>query len=84
MSMERTESVTCPKCGNVSDFIVWGSLNADIDPEAQAQLIDGSITSHALNVDVKQMSIMACCTMTCPIVRWFIMYRKNLSIKLLR
>ena len=43
MSMERTESVTCPKCGNVSDFIVWGSLNADIDPDAQAQLIDGSI-----------------------------------------
>ena len=43
MSMERTESVTCPKCGNVSDFIVWSSLNADIDPDAQAQLIDGSI-----------------------------------------
>ena len=43
MSMERTESVTCPKCGKVSDFIVWGSLNADIDPEAQVQLIDGTI-----------------------------------------
>lgn len=43
MSMERTESITCPKCGKVSDFIVWDSLNADIDPEAQEQLIDGSI-----------------------------------------
>jgi len=43
MSMERTESVTCPKCGKVSDFIIWESLNADIDPEAQVQLIDGSI-----------------------------------------
>ena len=43
MSMERTESVTCPKCGKASDFIIWESLNADIDPEAQQQLIDGSI-----------------------------------------
>ena len=32
-----------PKCGKVSDFIIWESLNADIDPEAQVQLIDGTI-----------------------------------------
>lgn len=43
MSMERKESVTCPKCGKVSDFIIWDSLNAEIDPDAQRQLIDGTI-----------------------------------------
>ena len=62
MSMERTESVTCPKCGKVSDFIIWESLNADIDPEAQQQLIDGSIfhftcpeCGHKSNVNYRML-----------------------------
>lgn len=45
MSMERKETVTCPECGNVQDFIVWQTLNGDLDPEAKQQLLDGTLFS---------------------------------------
>ena len=43
MSKERRETVTCPACGNVQNFIVWQSLNGDLDPEAKQQLLDGTL-----------------------------------------
>lgn len=43
MSMERKESITCPECGTENDFLVWQSLNGDLDPEAKQRLIDGTL-----------------------------------------
>lgn len=43
MSMERKEKITCPNCEAKNDFIVWQSLNGDIDPEAKQQLLNGTL-----------------------------------------
>lgn len=43
MSIERKEILACPNCGHEQDFIVWQSLNGDIDPEAKQQLLDGEL-----------------------------------------
>lgn len=58
MSMERKETITCPECGHTQDFIVWQTLNGDLNPDAKQQLLDGSLFSfeckkcgHKSNVD---------------------------------
>ncbi|MCH5325484.1 MAG: CpXC domain-containing protein [Eubacterium sp.] len=43
MSKRYTDTVTCPKCGQVSEYTVWESLNGDLDPEAKQQLIGGTL-----------------------------------------
>ena len=43
MSIELKEMVTCPQCGKDSEFIVWNSLNGDIDPDAKQQLLGGTL-----------------------------------------
>lgn len=43
MSKTKYETLTCHQCGQKSDFILWESLNADLDPQAQAQLLDGTL-----------------------------------------
>lgn len=43
MSLPRKTTITCPHCNTQSEFILWGSLNADLDPDAQQQLLDGSL-----------------------------------------
>lgn len=43
MSMERKEILACPKCGHKQDFVIWQSLNGDIDPVAKQQLLDGEL-----------------------------------------
>lgn len=43
MSRKTREKITCPKCGKESDFILWQSLNGEIDPEAQQKLLDGTL-----------------------------------------
>jgi len=42
MSMERTISITCPGCGNSSDFVIWQSINTVMDPEMKQAVRDGS------------------------------------------
>ena len=49
MSKERRETVTCPECGNVQNFIVWQSLNGDLDSEAKQQLLDGTLFRFVCN-----------------------------------
>lgn len=58
MSKERKEIVTCPKCNKESDYIIWESLNGDLDPEAKKELMDGTLfqfncphCGHQCNVD---------------------------------
>ena len=56
MSMERKETVTCPECGQEQDFIVWHSLNGDLDPEAKQRLLDGTLfTSNAATAVIEAM-----------------------------
>lgn len=43
MSMERKETITCPECGHTQDFIIWQTLNGDLDSEAKQQLLDGTL-----------------------------------------
>ena len=45
MSTFNKETITCPKCGKEIDVIVWKSVNADQDPEAKSQLLDGTLFS---------------------------------------
>ena len=58
MSRKQKETITCPKCKQESEFIIWKSLNADINPEAKQNLLDGSLFNfecsncgHKCNVD---------------------------------
>ena len=58
MSIERKEIVTCPKCSKESDYIIWESLNGDLNPEAKQELMDGTLfqfncphCGHQCNVD---------------------------------
>lgn len=43
MSMKRKETITCPACGQAQDFIVWHSLNGDLNPEAKQRLLNGTL-----------------------------------------
>lgn len=43
MSKERLEIIDCPNCGQKSEFIVWDSLNGDLDPHAKQMLMNGSL-----------------------------------------
>lgn len=43
MSMERSVTVTCPKCGAEGDFVIWRSLNTQLDPDMKAKVLSGEI-----------------------------------------
>ena len=43
MSLESKEIIKCPECGKDNGFIVWQSLNGDLDPDAKQQLLDGTL-----------------------------------------
>ena len=43
MSLENKEIIKCPECGKENDFIVWQSLNTEINPEAKEQLLNGTL-----------------------------------------
>lgn len=43
MSQISHEILTCHQCGQKSDFTIWKSLNADLDPQAKEQLLEGSL-----------------------------------------
>ncbi len=41
--MQHTERITCPKCGEESDFVIWESINTMINPEVKAKVLSGEI-----------------------------------------
>lgn len=43
MSIKKKATVTCSVCGTENDFVIWQSLNSDLDPEAKQRLIDGTL-----------------------------------------
>jgi len=44
MSMPQSQLLTCPKCGNQQQFVVWQSLNVTLNPKEKEQLLNGSLT----------------------------------------
>ena len=43
MSLESKEIIKCPECGKDNEFIVWQSLNGDLDSDAKQKLLDGTL-----------------------------------------
>lgn len=43
MSRPRKEEITCPSCGTVGEFVIWKSLNNELNPAEAQELIDGSL-----------------------------------------
>lgn len=46
MSRERRKTITCPKCGKESNYIIWDSLNGDLNPDAKRRLIEGTLFDY--------------------------------------
>jgi predicted RNA-binding Zn-ribbon protein involved in translation (DUF1610 family) len=46
MSMEHEELVKCSKCGHEDGFIIWQSLNATLNPEAKADMMESCLFEH--------------------------------------
>jgi hypothetical protein len=43
MSIHRPVEIECPNCQRTQTVVVWESLNANVDPEAREQLLQGKI-----------------------------------------
>ena len=43
MSMKREEEIACPRCGRTQNVTLWGSIDADPDPEARVALLEAQI-----------------------------------------
>lgn len=41
MSKHSIETITCPQCGEKSDFMIWESINTQIDPEMKNKVRTG-------------------------------------------
>lgn len=46
MSMEHEEMVKCSKCGHEDGFVIWQSLNATLNPEAKADMMESCLFEH--------------------------------------
>lgn len=46
MSIEKKKIITCPDCGNDGEFVIWESLNTELDPQAQADLLSGRLFTY--------------------------------------
>lgn len=43
MSKKHIEKITCPECKHESEFVVWDSINTQLDPEMKAKAKSGEI-----------------------------------------
>ena len=43
------ETITCPKCGESHEVLVWKSLNAELNPKEKQQLLDGTFFKFTCN-----------------------------------
>ena len=44
MSRVERERISCPECGQTSDFEIWSSLNVTLDPDRKLMLLSGELT----------------------------------------
>lgn len=47
MSINKTTKVVCPSCKKEFEIVFWDSINADLDPEAKAELLKGDLFNQA-------------------------------------
>lgn len=47
MSMPFSDKITCPKCGQESEFQMWRSINVSLDPEMKRKIVDQSAFDFA-------------------------------------
>lgn len=43
MSMKRIMEIECPGCGSNREVLVWKSINAQLNPEAKEDLLNGKV-----------------------------------------
>lgn len=43
MSMEHVEKIKCPACGAESDFVIWRSINTQLDPDTKEKVLSGEL-----------------------------------------
>ena len=43
MSLEREETLKCPKCKTENKFHIYDSINVTLDPELKKKVLDGSL-----------------------------------------
>lgn len=47
MSSHRSVEIQCPACGAAGEYLLWESVNRDLDPRAAASLGRGELLLHA-------------------------------------
>src|SRR5262245_43957526 len=45
MTMQASETISCPACGHPQEFLVCRTLNATLDPQLKEQLLAGELTA---------------------------------------
>lgn len=45
MTMEATEQLECPNCGNLQEVIIWRSVNVTLDPSLRDKLFERRINA---------------------------------------
>lgn len=46
MSLEHKEMITCPDCGMEGEFVIWQSINTQLDPQAKTDLLSGQLFAY--------------------------------------
>jgi len=46
MSLQITDAIACPRCGDVNPATIWTSITADRNPDLKQALLDGTFFSH--------------------------------------
>lgn len=46
MSIHSMQSITCEECGHTQQFVIWETLNGDLNPDAKQLLLDGSLFNY--------------------------------------
>ena len=65
MSLEREETLKCPKCKTENKFRIYDSINVTLDPELKKKVLDGSLFKMKC-AERKPSSITLRFIMTCP------------------
>jgi hypothetical protein len=55
MSIYYSQEIRCPYCGNLMEMMIWGTINADLDPETRDALLQGRI--HAADCPICKKSV---------------------------
>lgn len=43
MSLNHTEQIKCPNCGEAANFEIWESINVDLNPEMREMVLSGNL-----------------------------------------